>query len=283
MGRLVVSLLMFSFACVELHGQTFANQGYLDNHIWADYGTYAVDTLDHASYIVHYKTDICTDTLKDERYNSEHVLLVGGRVNKFVPYKKHSYDLQRMRGKVYATLSNLHYLFIYDAVYTDYSKGSTTFTARVGAQDYLYEEPIPDMSWSFSDGVREIEGYTCHLAECDFRGRHYLAWYCEELPMPYGPYKFGGLPGLVLCVYDSERHYEFTFSKIESVDIPITRFEYDYITSDRKTVNRLSNDFLHNPVVYEYHHKLKGGWFIDPAKYTQLRNMRYQYDILERK
>lgn len=278
----VLSSLILMFACVELHGQTFSNPSYANHNIWADDGSYSVDTLDHASYLVHYKTEICTDTLKNENYSTEHVLLVGSRITKFVPYKKYQYDIQRMNGVGYAVLNHHHYLFIYDAVYADYLAGITTFTARVGAQDYLYEEPIPEMSWSFSDGVREIEGHTCHLAECDFRGRHYFAWYCEELQFPYGPYKFGGLPGLILALYDSERQYEFTFSKMESTESPIIRFEYDYVVTDRKKLNKISNEFLHNPVVYSYHHKLKGGWFVDPAKYTEKRNLRYQYDILER-
>lgn len=274
--------IMTLFACVEIHGQTFSNPGYKDHSIFADWGEYAVDTLDMASYLIHYNARICTDTLTHEQFSSEYALLIGSKMTKFVPSRKYEYDIQRMKGAQYALLKNEHYLFIYDAVYNDFFSGNTRFTARVGSQDYLYEEPIPTMQWSFLDNVLNIDGYECHLAECDFRGRHYFAWYCVEIPIPYGPYKFWGLPGLILSLYDSEKHYEFTFSELESVESPIIRFEYDYIVTDRKSINKASNEYLHNPVVYSYHHKLKGGWSIDPAKYTEKKNIKYQYDIIER-
>lgn len=282
MGLRLLNAVLTLFACVVVHGQTMSCSSYQDHNIFADWGEYAVDTLDQSSYTIHYKVEICTDTLTREQFSSEYVLLVGNTMNKFIPLKKYKYDIRRMNGSLYMSLANEHYLFIYDAVYNDYSSGYTAFTCRVASQDYLYEEPTPTMQWSFGDEEREIEGYKCHLAECDFRGRHYFAWYCVDIPIPYGPYKFWGLPGMILSLYDSEKHYEFTFSQMESAKTPIIRFGYDYIVADRKSINKASNEYLHNPVVYSYHHKLKGGWCIDPAAYSKNKNLRYQYDIIER-
>ena len=55
-----------------------------------------------------------------------------------------------------------------------------------------------------------------------FRGRDYVAWYTEEIPLPpMGPYKFGGLPGLITCIYDTQREHIYTlvgFEKAPALD-----------------------------------------------------------------
>ena len=42
------------------------------------------------------------------------------------------------------------------------------------------------------------------------RGRNYHAWFAPEIPLNEGPWKFNGLPGLILEVYDTQDHYHFT-------------------------------------------------------------------------
>ena len=50
-------------------------------------------------------------------------------------------------------------------------------------------------------------GYDCRKATVDFAGRTYTAWFTPEIPLPFGPYKFGGLPGLILKIEDAERQF----------------------------------------------------------------------------
>jgi GLPGLI family protein len=48
-----------------------------------------------------------------------------------------------------------------------------------------------------------------------YGGRDWIAWFCPEIPLSDGPYKFCGLPGLILKVYDNRMHYIFEAISIE--------------------------------------------------------------------
>jgi GLPGLI family protein len=63
-----------------------------------------------------------------------------------------------------------------------------------------------------------IAGYTCSKATASLGGRNFVLWYTKEIPIPDGPYKFAGLPGLVLLAYDTEREHIFSVLSIEKKD-----------------------------------------------------------------
>ena len=89
-------------------------------------------------------------------------------------------------------------------------EGKNTVYQGFGFNRYTYEEDIEPQKWILGDSVRSILGYECRLAECDYRGRHWIAWYAPEIAVSEGPWKLGGLPGLILEAYDTKRHYVFT-------------------------------------------------------------------------
>lgn len=55
------------------------------------------------------------------------------------------------------------------------------------------------------------------LATADFRGRHWTAWFATDIPVSDGPWKLGGLPGLILEAYDKGHQYTFTAVGLERV------------------------------------------------------------------
>lgn len=114
-----------------------------------------------------------------------------------------------------------------------------------GSGALKYSDTLPSIDWRFiPNTTRNVIGYECQLAECDFGGRHYLAWFTTELPLPYGPYKFGGLPGLILQMQDSEAQFVWTAKGFERCDSPIYVYEYvdeKQCTPDEadKTISRI--------------------------------------------
>ncbi|QZE13771.1 GLPGLI family protein [Halosquirtibacter laminarini] len=75
-------------------------------------------------------------------------------------------------------------------------------------------EPI-FQSWNLEEAQdTTIMGYRCSMATCHYAGRDYRAWYTLDIPISMGPYKFDGLPGLVVRVEDSEKQHVFQLYKI---------------------------------------------------------------------
>lgn len=83
---------------------------------------------------------------------------------------------------------------------------------------YLYKDHgAHNLSWILKDEYKTISDYKCQKATVNFRGRSYEAWFTTEIPLPYGPWKLGGLPGLILEVYDLSKEVSFT---VENIIIP---------------------------------------------------------------
>lgn len=96
-------------------------------------------------------------------------------------------------------------------------RGKYTYVDDVLATLFLYEENIPETEWQFSDSTTTISGYECKQATGNVYGRTWTVWYTDELPMSYGPYILGGLPGLILKATDADEIFKFTVNGIEAV------------------------------------------------------------------
>ena len=97
-------------------------------------------------------------------------------------------------------------------IYQNYPEGQTSFLDDnyVVLAEYRVNEKTVQPQWSIvSDSVATILGYRCTLATTQFKGRKWLAWYTEDIPLNFGPWKLCGLPGLILRAYDSQRQYIF--------------------------------------------------------------------------
>lgn len=77
----------------------------------------------------------------------------------------------------------------------------------------IKEKLNPDI-WTLMDGEKIILGYTCHKAYCKFKEKYYTAWYTNDIPISDGPWKFNGLPGLILQIESKDGTFVMTAEKI---------------------------------------------------------------------
>ena len=107
-------------------------------------------------------------------------------------------------------------------IYKNYPEGRMTVTDGLILQDYRYVDSLHTQTWTMGDSTREVLGYMCQQATTDFRGRRWTAWFATDIPVSDGPWKLGGLPGLILEAYDEGQQHVFTAVGLERVsDEPI--------------------------------------------------------------
>ena len=107
-------------------------------------------------------------------------------------------------------------------IYKNYPEGRMTVTDGLILQDYRYVDSLHTQTWTMGDSTRDVLGYTCQQATADFRGRRWTAWFAMDIPVSDGPWKLGGLPGLILEAYDEGQQHVFTAVGLERVkDEPV--------------------------------------------------------------
>lgn len=62
----------------------------------------------------------------------------------------------------------------------------------------ILKEKLEPIEWEIKQEQKKIKQYNCIKAIATYEGRKYTAWFTPDIPVPYGPYKLGGLPGLIL-------------------------------------------------------------------------------------
>src|SRR5690554_5979665 len=77
------------------------------------------------------------------------------------------------------------------------------------------KEKTPKISWKIEKETKNIGQLTCQKATATFRGRDYTAWFAPDIPLPYGPWKLQGLPGIILEAYDTNKEMYLYFKSIE--------------------------------------------------------------------
>ena len=183
------------------------------------------------------------------------LLQAGGKTSKFFSYKTLQRDsLLRVTPseQVLANPGNFKGGVQY-AVFQNYPQGELTCTDKIATDYLLYTEPLPEIGWELSPRTREIIGYTCRRATCTFRGRDYEAWYTEEIPLGLGPWKFRGLPGLILAVNDladPQGIIRFEATGIRKSRTPVTMADLNYLKTSRKKFRSTEQKFMTDPIGY---------------------------------
>lgn len=198
--------------------------------------------LDTARYVVRYGFKYMADTVNRKMMEGETVLEIGKHVSRHC-FRGHDESelsyLERSSWDAEPKFRFPSYDPAIDNVYIGYpKKNRMTAAMNLGCVGgFLYEEDVPKQDWTLSDQNKVVGGHECRMASCDFGGRRYEAWYAADIPMSLGPWKLGGLPGLILEASDSSGEFVFTLNAIESASdsvVPITMLKRKYRKMSRK-------------------------------------------------
>lgn len=212
---------------------------------------------ENMEFVYDYKW--CNDTTEqdEENYTADRMLLQIGPdgLSKFSSYKNLTVDSllmnmtqeQKAEAAMEGKLSTGEFM----TIFKNYPAGKLTHTEKICMDWFRYEEDMPELEWELTDSMTNILGYECHSAACSFRGRRWIAYYTEEIPLMEGPWKLYGLPGLILKASDNDGLYNFECIGIKgNADRPITIYKVPYNNTTRARYYDTKHRYDVNPYAY---------------------------------
>jgi len=108
--------------------------------------------------------------------------------------------------------------FTYNQKYfTDFDNDSIIFNSNVFTRKIIIKDTYKNLNWELSENSKDsiILGYKCQKATTKFRGRTYEAYFTTEIETNAGPWKFHGLPGLIMSVKSLDDYFIINATKYQ--------------------------------------------------------------------
>jgi GLPGLI family protein len=221
-------------------------------------------TIDSASIIIKYQLTFLSNSLNPKNKSTDIMqLCIGDKISTFYSYMDFRFDSLLKNDMANGTVIMKDYRespelrSTYPApyplnryqLYINYPENSITTTDAIFSGNYLFEEEMEPLKWTISGDTMNLSGYNCQKATTNFRGRSYIAWFASELPWNVGPYKFRGLPGLILKIEDTKENFIFECIEIQHLRIkqPIVLNSKDFIKTSRAEYRKLLKAGFDNP------------------------------------
>jgi len=201
----------------------------------------------------YYRNDTDSSTLAEDRQ----CLLIGNSISKY--YSEYYFDYctrmmcRKTHNEPYQSMENGACGL---EIFKNYPNLKMTVTEQAGTYyfggNYKYEENSPSIKWKIESDTTTILAYSCQKATTTFRGRNYTAWFAPEIPSNNGPWKFGGLPGLILKISDESQRYMFECIGIKQLDKPepIKFYNLQYITLKREELDKVYRRYFKDPIQF---------------------------------
>ena len=124
------------------------------------------------------------------------------------------------------TLTDNRYGYIKkDFFYKDYEKDTLIFNEIISVNKQFVGEKINLFNWEImpkSDTI--VLGFKCQKATTKFRGRMYEAIFSNEIAPYGGPWKFDGLPGIIISIRSIDNYFVIIPLKIKINDSSIKTY-----------------------------------------------------------
>lgn len=202
------------------------------------------DNFGNSLYECVYQYDILATKKNGETVPETYstILQIGSNSAKFVDMATYSIDSLAMNPATHGnTLADFTQkqgkkeFFFSGEVYQNIPEGKTTYTDIILPNIAEYEEEFAPFDWTLTEDTMTVCGYPCLKATMSYGGRNWEAWYTEEIPSSYGPWKFAGLPGLIMKVNDDKGVHTFTAVSFREAVLPIGKLR-------NSTIQKTSRD-----------------------------------------
>ena len=221
--------------------------------------SFAQKTSEEFKYKATYKLTFQSDSTNTESRQTENMLLyLGDKISHFGsegsiikdslmsnrdPNNKSMAALGKIQAQIPPTKFNYH-------IYKKLDQNTLIFAEKIVKTKYLYKEALNQINWEILPETKTLHDYKLQKATCNFAGRKYTAWFAPEIPIPDGPYKFNGLPGLIMEITDQKDHYSFELVSLKTLKTPVNHeFEIeDYLEISQKELEKVSENYDRDPI-----------------------------------
>jgi len=108
-----------------------------------------------------------------------------------------------------------------DFVYKNFSNNEMNYTNLISMEEFFIKSSLDTlMTWTLAPETKEILSYTCQKAATEFGGRYYVAYFTDKIPINNGPWRFHGLPGLILEIESTDGKFKLEATSIEIKNEP---------------------------------------------------------------
>nr|WP_321450782.1 GLPGLI family protein [uncultured Carboxylicivirga sp.] len=215
-----------------------------------------IKIIDKAQYFASYNYEYQQDSTNTEsRKQVEMWLLIGKDLSQFAHNSMFRMDSmfyncndiddpknmmkigQQLRGDKFSYLTSYRIIKSNNKLTTDsYEVISNTY--------YKLTEEIT-FDWKLTNKPDTlISNFLCKEAQTTYRGRKYNAWYSVSIPINDGPYKFRGLPGLIVKVEDIKKEHSFSLISFEKINYnkPITLWDRKFSDAEPEQYSKLKHN-----------------------------------------
>ncbi|WP_159447663.1 GLPGLI family protein [Soonwooa buanensis] len=119
---------------------------------------------------------------------------------------------------------------------------------------YYVFESNDVINWKIQKDTKTLANYKLQRATTNFGGRKWNAWFTTDIPISEGPYKFRGLPGLILFVEDEKQNFVYSFVRNKNLSETYdtskfleSHYSMNPIKVNYKTWEKLNLDFYNDP------------------------------------
>lgn len=133
--------------------------------------------------------------------------------------------------------SNFYFRRTSSYIYKKIMEGKIQTYDDIDNSLYVYEDSLDAQVWTLGDSTKMILDYTCDMATTFYHGRNWVVWFTYEIPVSNGPWKLGGLPGLIMEAYDTKRQHHFTINGIQQAN-NIDIYDRSIIGKFKKTTRK---------------------------------------------
>lgn len=126
-------------------------------------------------------------------------------------------------------------------------------TASLPVGKYIFTFEEPKLKWKILSDTKNIKDFQCRLAQTTTdTGDIFFAWFTNDIAIPEGPFRFKGLSGLVLEVYNLSKTIEIHATEIKKSDEIIKPLNYgdNLVIKDKKQYLTARKNYHENPSIY---------------------------------